>query len=399
MFNIQVSQKDLAKALSYVESTVGNNSQNLGDDCVSITDLGTNKIEIYTTNSIEFSRVEVVLSNGSSKKEKMPFVNFKRFKTMIDSIPDSEYVSIKSNVNDIEINYGTRKKPLKLTGSTNGIVNLPTSFMNTITINRRIIEKGLNKACSIIKDDTVNPLSNCIRIKTDAFNVEITAIDAKNNRMMLYKDVTTDSNNGNVVIEANKFKKAFSMFDSFVDVEFETNTNNTVIKVSGSDMSQNSSSMITSAEYYTRTISGIYPGTVASSFDNVSEFAIVNKDELKASLMRINAIEDNTIGSGTMDLKIDKDLVSIIKTSQYGIVEDSFNIENTINNPIFDTFKAKPLAEILKNFADNASYGSPNTFCIGKTTGNMNAYVLKEDSTNNTAMFLILPYGSSQSNP
>lgn len=397
MFNIQIAKVDLAEALSYVESTVGNNSQNLGDDCVSITDLGTNTLEIYTTNSVEFSKVQVILTSGSSGTvERMPFVNFKRFKTMIDSIPAGEYVSIKATVNDIEINYGNRKKPLKLTGSTNGIIPLPQSSGNLITINKRIIDYGLTRACAIIQDDSKNALTNCIRIHTDAFNVEITAVDIKNNRMYLYKGVTTESNNGDIIIEANKFKKAFKLFTNFNDLEFEYGTS--IVKVAGADPAQ-SSQMIVGVEYYSRVLAGNYPTTVAAMFNNVSEFAVINKDELKASLIRINAIEDNTIGSGTMDLSIDKNLVNIVKTSQYGTVEDSFSLENEIGTPIKDTFKAKPLAEVLKNITDNASYGTPNTFEIGKSNNaNSNAsyYVLK-DAVNQDSMFLISGFGSASS--
>ena len=211
--------------------------------------------------------------------------------------------------------------------------------------------------------------------------------------MFVHTDVTTENNNGDVIIEANKFKKAFKLFTSFNDLEFETSQN--VIRVAGSDQVQ-SSQMIVDAEYYARLIAGNYPTNVASMFNNVSEYAIVNKDELKASLIRINAIEDNTIGSGTMDLNINKNLVNIVKTSQYGKVEDSFSLENEIGTPIIDTFKGKSLAEVLKNFTDNGRYGTPNTFEIGKSNanGNANYYVLKETGTTGS-MFLVTGFGSS----
>ena len=399
MFNIQIAKKDLAEALSYVESTVGNNSQNLGDDCISIKDLGTNILDVYTTNGVEFSRAQVVLTSGSSGKiERMPYVNFKRFKAMIESIPENEYIAIKATVNDIEINYGTRKKPLKLTGSTNGIVPLPQVTGNVININKKIIEQGLSQACTIIKDNGSNALTNCVRIHTDAFNVEMTAVDTKDNRMYVHKGVTTESNNGDVVIEANKFKKAFKLFTNFNDLEFECSPS--IIKVSGTDPVL-SSQMVIKTEYYSRVLTGNYPTNVSAMFNNVTEFAVVNKDELKASLIRINAIEDNMIGSGTMDLHIDKNLVNIAKTSQYGIVEDSFNLENEIGSPIIETFKAKPLAEVLKNFTDNGAYGTPNTFEIGKSNANSssNYYVLKETGATGS-MFLITGFGSaSPTNP
>lgn len=396
MFNIQVAKHDLGIAIDYVSSTVGNNSQSLGDDCISVTDLGNNILELYTTNGIEFSKANIILtSSNATGVEHMPYVNFKRFKAMIDSIPDSEYVTIKANVNDIEITYGTRKKPLKLTGSTNGMIPLPQISGSVITINKSIIENGLKKACTIIKDDGNNALTNCIRINTVGFDVEITAVDIKSNRMFLHKGTTTESNQGEVLVEANKFNKAFKLFADFRDLEFESGTG--AIRIAGADPRSNN--IILEGEYYIRPLSGNYPKTVAQMFGNVTEYSIVNKDEMKASLTRIDAIDDNNVGSGTMQLMIDKDIINITKTSQYGTVEDSFSAENEISTPIHDTFKAKPFAEVLKNFADNGSYGSPNTFEIGKNNMNANGnyYVLRETGAQ-TSMFMLTGY-SVNNNP
>lgn len=397
MFNVQVLKESLMIALNAIESTVGNNGQNLGDDCVAITDTGNNSLELYTTNSIEFSRVVIILTSGSAgKAERMPYVNFKRFKTMIDSIPDKEYITIKATVNDIELTYGTRKKPLKLAGSSNGMIPLPTTNGVEITINKDIIESGLNGACSIIKDDNTSVLTNCIRIDTNNYDVEITAADVKNSRMFLHKCKTTDSNTGDVLVEANKFKKAFKLFADFKDIVFENGQN--IIKISGSDAKP--SNTIIEADYFVRALAGNYPKTIANMFTNVTEYAVVNKDEIKASLLRINAIEDTVIGAGTLDLSIDKDIVNIVKKSQYGTVEDSFNTENEISNPIRDTFKAKSFAEVIKNFTDNGSYGTPNTFEIGKSNINANGnyYVLKETGMKDT-MFLIAGFNTTQTTP
>lgn len=401
MFDIQVSKTDLLNALHCVESTVGDNKSGMGDDCISIRDLGDNSIEIYTTNTIEFSRVKLILSSGSMKTvEQMPYVNFKRFEAMIDSIPDGEYISIKSNVNDIEINYGARKKPLKLTGSSNGMVSLPTfTSNNKMIIDKKIIEKGLKYACKIIKDDVNNLLTNCIRINSTGFNVEITAIDINNNRMFLYNDKSVNSNSGDVVIEANKFKKAFKLFENFLDIKFESNAN--MIKVTGID--EINSGMIREVEYYSRKLSGNYPNNISSMFNGVTEYATVNKDELKSSLIRINAIDDDTVNPGETELNINRNVVNILKTSQYGVVEDSFNLENEISDPIIDRFKTKPLLEILKNFADNGTYGTANTFKIGKliNVNNANPYYILKESDSSDISFLItgLNNSSQQNNP
>jgi hypothetical protein len=393
MFNIQVSKKDLSVALESIASTVGNNSQNLGDDCISITDMGTSTIELYTTNGIEFSRATIILSSASSGKiTRMPFVNFKRFKSIIDSIPDGEFITIKSNVNDIEITYGMRKKPLKLTGAMNGIIPLPnfTTTNSDIIVEKELIKNVLGKACSIIKDENSGTLAGCMRINTNGADIEITAVDVKNNRIFLHKAQTLNNNFGDLLVEANKLKKAFKLFNDFNDIKFEYNAN--IIKISGSDPISNN--VLLESEYYLRILSGTYPNNITGLFNNISEFAIVNKDEIKASLTRINAIEDTTIGSGTLDLSIDKNVVNLVKISQYGKVEDSFNAENEISYQIKDIFKVKSLAEILNTFADNITYNSPNTFEIGGSVApnsNGKYYVLRETGSQNS-MFLITGY-------
>ena len=393
MFNIQVSKKDLSVALESIASTVGNNSQNLSDDCISITDMGTSTIELYTTNGIEFSRATIILSSASSGKiTRMPFVNFKRFKSIINSIPDGEFITIKSNVNDIEITYGMRKKPLKLTEATNGIIPLPnfTTANSDIIIEKELIKNVLGKVCSIIRDENSGTLAGCMRINTNGADIEITAVDVKNNRIFLHKAQTLNNNFGDLLVEANKLKKAFKLFNDFNDIKFEYNAN--IIKISGSDPISNN--VLLESEYYLRVLSGTYPNNITGLFNNVPEFAVVNKDEIKASLTRINAIEDTTIGSGTLDLSIDKNVVNLVKISQYGKVEDSFNAENEISYQIKDVFKTKSLAEILNTFADNVTYNSPNTFEIGESVvpnSKGKYYVLRETGSQNS-MFLITGY-------
>lgn len=401
MFNVQLAKKDLGLALKFISSTVGNNSQNLGDDCISLKDLGNNTLEIFTTNSIEFSKVVIVLTTGSSGvEEQMPYVNFKRFKQMIDSISDNEYISIKGTINDIEINYGNRKKPLKLTGSTNGMIPLPNmAASNTpvtdISINKNIIAPALNRAAAIVKSDGTNAIANCMRINTNGFKVEITAVDVNLNRMYYASGMNTESNSGDVIIEVQKFKKAIGLFDDFNDLDFESNGN--ITKVTGT--SPRTSNTIIEAEYYIRNIVGTYPGNIANMFQNVQEYAVLNKDEILSSLSRVNAIEDNTVGAGILQLTINDNNVSITKTSQYGTVEDSFDAENKIITPISENFKAKAIVDVLKGFADNGVYGSPNTFEIGKTTNSNGSYYIFREPGNNDSMYILTGYTANTNTP
>ena len=380
MFNIQVEKEALAEALNDISSTIGANVNGLGDDCISLKDNGNYILDIYTTNTIEFSKISLAIANGSSgKAEQMPYINFKRFKTMIDSIPDGEYVNIKSSVNDIEITYGTRKKPLKLSGATNGMMQLPQfNSQNTISIDRKVISKALNDICSIIKDDSNNVISNCMRIYANGFDVEITAMDTKYSRMYMYSTKQSDANIGEVLVEANKLKKAFKLFERFNSISFETN--GTITKIYGTDPLSNSQMFMT-AEYYVRSLSGNFPKNISVMFGQGVEFSKINKAEIIASISRADAIEDNVIGSGTLELAIKDDMVNIVKTSQYGVVEDSFSAENVINTPIKDMFKAKALIDVVKCMSDqNVQIGRlPNASC----------YVVKDGSTSSQGSFII----------
>ena len=387
MFDIQVSKDDLSAALAAIDSTVGDNSQNMGDDCISITDLGNNKIELYTTNSIEFSKVSIIITRGSNgTKELMPYVNFKRFKKMIDSIPSGEFIFIKSIVNDIEINYGRRKKPLKLTGSTNGMINLPSvNGTNSISIDSSILHNCINKVSAIIKDDKTTSINNCMRISADNFNVKISAIDSRYSRMFYSEFTNTIMNQGDIFVEVNKFKNAFKLFANMDTIVFEDNQN--LIKIHGEDP-DNQISPLLEAEYYLRKLVGTFPNGIDKIFNGVKEYATINKDELKASLARIDAIDDISTG-GDMNITIDKDFVNIVRTSQYGIVEDSFGLENKVSTPIKETFKTKAIGDILKCFADNSTYNTPNTFEIGLNTNGTNKYYILREVGSSTNMFLI----------
>ena len=61
MFDITIEQKTLAKALEYLEPTVGKGGNNLGENCISMKTTGNGSIEMYTTNSIEFTKLEYKL--------------------------------------------------------------------------------------------------------------------------------------------------------------------------------------------------------------------------------------------------------------------------------------------------------------------------------------------------
>ena len=359
MFEVQVLKETLMAALSAVESTVGDNSQNLGCDCVSITDLGNNTLEIYTTNSVEFSKVNIIVIMGSRNViEHMPYVNFKRFKNIINSVDDNEYISIKSVVNDIEINYGTRKKPIKLTGSTNSMISLVNNFgtpTTSLSISKTIIKDALEGSCAIIKDNKSPSINDCMDIEYDKNDITISSVDVTSNRIYCYRGETVDIQNGHVTIEANKLKKAFKLFEPYNIVQFESNGN--MIKIKGDDPMNKKDSLFESAEYYLRQIAGSFPPNLPSYTEpNRASMVTIDKANFVSSLERVKAIEDTTTNPGCVNINVFNDVINITKTTQYGIIEDSFGVTNTFATPLSVTFNIASIWDIIKKFDDGNFY-------------------------------------------
>lgn len=111
MFEVVILQETLKVALDYLAPTVGKNAQNLGDDCISLQSTDTGSCILYTTNTYESTVIEVICSN-STQSATAPYVNFKRFKGIIESIPSTEYITIKEGVNQLLISFSMRKHQL-----------------------------------------------------------------------------------------------------------------------------------------------------------------------------------------------------------------------------------------------------------------------------------------------
>lgn len=401
MFDIQLSRDELVKVLKAVESTVGDTTGSMGEDCISITDTGNSTIEVYTTNSIEFSCVSMVITSGSAGTiEKMPCVNFKRFKKIIESIPEGEFISIKSNVNDIEINYGTKKKPIKLMGSSVAMMAIkePGNGLE-LTVDSQILETGLRNTCAIIKQDPKSPpaITDCMKVSTNGLDVNITALDIKYNRMFIGKYKNTNISNGDIIIEPNKLLKAFELFKMVESDVLTIESDGNITKIYGDVVA---STDVTAVSYYFRNMNGTFPN-VTIPINTVNEYAIVNKDEMKASLTRIDAIEDTNTNVGVMELEINNDFVNVVKKSQYGIVEDSFGLDNKITKPIKNTFRTKSIVDILKRISDNKlSSTDQNTFEMGVYINKTNNphYIIKEVNNGNSA-FILTAVNTQSNNP
>lgn len=376
MFDITIEQSVLAKALEYLEPTVGKGNSNLGENCISMMTTGNGSIKMYTTNSVEFTELEAIVSFGGNTQEQAPYVDFKRFAAIIKSIPANEVVSIKANVNDLMINFALKKTPIKLVGDSNGMIPLPTNqFQSTgaMTIPKQLLGDALNNVCTIITDSVATPIYNCMRIFTDQTNVEITALDMTGKRTFAQSGLATGMNpTADILIEASKLKKSFKIFEDYTEIEMVMDNN--MIRISGdvpvNNYSQKSKGMITDIIYYARRLNGSYPTNIKSTFNPLpTEFSEISKEELLNSLSRVKALEDSSTG-GNIGFEVNGGTAVITTTSAYGNLEDSITAENTISSSFKTTFKYASLSDIMKVI-------NTNSFEIGVLPNHPSNYVIK----------------------
>lgn len=376
MFDISIEQKTLMKALEYLEPTVGKNSTNLGDNCLAMQTTGNGSVEMYTTNTLEFTKLEAIVAIGGNTQDLAPYVDFKRFKTIISSIPANEIISLKANVNDLMISFALKKTPIKLVGCTNGMLPLPNNQFpssGTVTIPKECIKNAADNVCSIIIDSDSAPIYNCMRIYTSGITVQVTALDTTNKRTVVYNTTATNNNpQQEILIEASKLKKSLKMFEDYNELEFNMDQN--MVRVDAIDpiqpYRQKTNGMITNISYFARRLSGAFPTNIASSIAQMpTEFCELNKQEVLNCFTRIKAIEDDT-NKGIIGFEVSNNTAIIGLNSAYGNVEDNITTENTISKPFKTAFKYSNLSDIMKVI-------DSDTFEIGVLPNHPTNYVIK----------------------
>lgn len=389
MFNISIEQKVLMKALEYLEPTVGKNATGLGDNCVSMKTTGNGSIEMYTTNTLEFTKLEAIVAVGGNMQDTAPYVDFKRFKSIISSIPANEIVSLEANVNDLLINFALKKTPIKLVGCNNGMIPLPSNQFassSMVTVPKNIMIQAANNVSSIITDSVSTPIYNCMRLFTSGMGVEVTALDMTGKRTFVQSGTATNNNpQQDILLEASKFKKSLKLFEDYNELEFRMDQN--MVRVDGTDLvssyAQKANGMIANMSYFARRLNGAFPANIKANFSPMPvEFSEINKEELLNCITRIKAIEDQTNG-GIIGFEMHENSLTVTLNSAYGNIEDSITAENTISSArTFKTmFKHESLSDIMKVIGTD-------TFEIGVLPNHPTNYVIKSKG-NNDVMFTI----------
>jgi DNA polymerase III sliding clamp (beta) subunit (PCNA family) len=387
MFNISIEQKVLMKALEYLEPTVGKNATGLGDNCVCMKTTGNGSIEMYTTNTLEFTKLEAIVAVGGNTQDIAPYVDFKRFKAIISSIPANEVVSLEASVNDILINFALKKTPIKLVGCNNGMIPLPTNqfpSVSVVTIPKTFIKQATDNVCSIVTDSVSTPIYNCMRIFTSGMGVEVTALDMSGKRTFVQSGTATGNNpQQEILLEASKFKKSLKLFEDYNELEFYMDQN--MVRVDGTDpvqsYAQKTNGMIANISYFARRLTGAFPANIKANFTPMpTEFSELSKEEILNCFTRIKAIEDQTNG-GIIGFEIDGSNAIITLNSAYGNIEDSIAAENSVSKTFKTQFKYENLSDIMKVIGTD-------TFEIGVLPNHPTNYVIKSKG-NSDIMFTI----------
>lgn len=376
MFDITIEQAYLMKALEYLEPTVGRNANGLGDNCVSMRTTGNGSMSMFTTNTVEFTELEVIIATGGNTQEQCPYVDFKRFKSIISTIPANEIISLKAQVNDLLINFALKKTPIKLVGCNNGIVPLPNNQFpsaSNVRIPKEVVRKSLGYACAIIEDNDASPIYNCIRFHTDNNTVEATVVDITYKRTMTCTDLATCNNpTQDILVEASKLKKSMKLFEDFNEMDFSMDSS--IIRIMAADpiavVNQKTAGMISDITYYCRRLNGAFPANIKQNFfPQPKEYAEINKEELSDSFTRVKALEDQT-SSGIVRIELSAGNLTVSSSTTHGSIEDVVSVINKTALGFVSAFKYPNIMDIMKII-------DTDTFEIGILPNHPSNYIVK----------------------
>lgn len=360
MFNVTIEQCALMKALEYLEPTVGKNSTGVGDNCLSMESTTAGSILMYTTNTIEFTEVEVIATTNTNGTFLAPYVDFKRFKGIIATVPPSEYITLEQSVNDLLITFSLRSKPIRLVGCTNGMLPMPSFNAPTemVTLTKNFVKNTIDKASLIITDSQMASLYNCVKFSTDDINVTAEAIDINSKRTYVSKFTGGAHKNPkkDILIEAPKFKKSLKIFEDYNEIEMLMDSN--IIMLSGGDpVSQyrkKSKGNISEVNYYVRQLSGAFPN-VSSYFTNMpNDFITISREDLLNSISRVKAIGDEASFKTGVAISANKSNFEVRFSSSYGDIVDPVDVSTGTNTPFNAIFKHDTLEDLIKALSDSS---------------------------------------------
>lgn len=361
MFNITLEAGILLNALNYLEPTVGKASSNTTYNCIFMESTSTGSVILTTTNGTELTKVELIVAIGTQQPELAPIIDFKRFKNIITSIPESDHVTLKQDPNNTtQLVIQHINKNITLVGNAIGASTNPVCNGTPIAVSIPVkeMETAINNCASIVKPDAKNGIFNYCMLATDGTkcNFEMTAYDATNVRMVANSGSTSTMNPFiNEFIDIHKFKKSLKIFEDFFEVKLSSYTNLNVF--TGADPRAaaecKSGGMVVSVTYYTAkpSATNTFPTNISATCnEKLNGTILVGKEELLSSINNVKAIDDD-LSQHSAKIEYGNGTVKVSSTSLYGSVENSFKTDNvnSIHQNINAAFKYDLLSDIIRS--------------------------------------------------
>lgn len=381
MFNVSILQSTLAQSLSFLEPTVGKNIANANDDCISMTLKENGILQLFTSNGHESTEVEVQLTTflAVTNPTTSPFINFKRFKAIIGTIPPNEMVTIiEKNSTCIDIVYAN-KKPISIMGYDNAALISPSIFSSFTgdlqEVDTNVFLNIFNKAKGIINSSNTGTLLGCIKVSfLDNNEIMYEGVDGATKRTLYGKDtyVYPCSTKYSFTYDVNCIEKFVkSIKDMFVTVK--VGADGTMNYIEHGSVNPANACAINSVKYCAVQINGVYP-TVAKYYDTQyapTEYVVIHKQDIIKELTVLNALADsgNTIPPAITMAAVGNEFRMNYK-SQYGQFDDVILMNNPIVTAFGGDFNYKNLEALIKNISEDDVE-------IGMMQHNSNNYVFR----------------------
>ena len=397
--SFEIPASELKDTLSRLSQTVGNEQQ-YNNDCLYMEQQVSGSVKFATTNVSEYTVIENVITNGNMSGNTFiyPLVNFKRFKSIIDTFDDNVDVEISDKGNNsLNINPLAAGSPISLNAKFDNFLSVPipsNAVPEEIDVDNSTLCSIATGAGTIVhsKESTIDA---CVSIQTDKSGIKAVAFDKDNGRVYYYQNPYNAFNNANVVIEVDKLSRVMKTFKNDAVINIKVYNNVTLFEGSR-NITNNNSNYIVSSQYYSMQLNNTFPTALTSLFGNLSqvEWAEIESDKMKDSLSRAIAIEDSQIATESINISVNKDDFVISKNSQFGDLKDVIKSSTIVNNNLNCNFKPKALLDIVKSFGTpHLSFGKG--IGIGTSATKSDHYIITDDPSNSCSYYAIVNYQPS----
>ena len=374
MFDVCVEKGALMKALNYLECAVSK------DNPYIMMSMDSNGIlQMFTTDFVHTARISLITSS-KCQNETCPLLNFKMFKSIISTIPDIEFVTIK-DCGNVEVSYGMHK-PVKLNPMSN--ISRPAFTRNftsqqaddTSYIPSNVIFNAVKNAYKVTDNKGGYQVLSCVKVETDGYDVSSVAYNDEDKCIFYSVDKSPDLNaTAQFLIEPSGILKVISCIAPFFDTVVLSQTSST-LKVSSASL-KGASPWYCSIDYFISRLNAPHPLNITkikSALPN--EFAKLSTSDFKEAISRVKAIQEKVTANSlpryaTVD--VNNDVMSVKYSSSFGEIDEDIILDNTVSANFLAAFNPSTISKIIDMISSNPVHS--DKVYIGKTTQGNN-YVI-----------------------